>query len=94
MELKLNLNIQGDTYWTHYTNDSLSEEARVDVIRSLSSPLEKQQEGRSVSIREHQQKIWIQSCDWPFSVDWFLLSSTLNLINNEQHYLFSVLLIL
>lgn len=38
------LNSQGDTYWTHYTNDSLSQEARIDVICSFSSPLKKKAE--------------------------------------------------
>lgn len=32
-------NTQKDTYRTHYTNNSLSQEARIDVIRPFSSAL-------------------------------------------------------
>lgn len=36
--------VRGDTHRTHYTDDSLSQEAGVDVIRSFSSPLKQQKD--------------------------------------------------
>lgn len=38
----MSLTFRMDTYRTHYTNDSLPQEARVDVISPFSPPLEKQ----------------------------------------------------
>lgn len=60
------------TYWTHYTYDSLSQEARIDVICSLSSPLKQRKccqfnnlVLRQTKFHHIQYHIW---CEMPFVV--------------------------
>lgn len=51
------LTFRADTYRTHYTNDSLPQEARVDVICPFSSPLKK-----TVIIKLSKQSFYIFIC--------------------------------
>lgn len=70
-----------DTHRTHDANDSLPQEAGVDVIRSLSSTL------------ETQNKMTSASKGFLFQLDGMLPSGTLRLLNKELNCSLSVYLL-